>query len=272
MDSPTFDSNLPFLNQFILELVDGYRAGDIRSWEALDGRVKAFFTPERMAQTEALVPGWEKMASYSEGITLTHIMCVFLGVFMLPEFQALPPEGQQLAKWIVLLHDVDKVHVRGKRDAMHAFRSGVVAAHTLPSFGFPVTDAYPEEIGPWSELTRQAFIEQDGGAQKPDNQKLPAILAGIDRLFGLDAPASLITKVVLLHISPSVDLEYPTPSPLTEAEIQRFITPSLFPLLRVMMLGDNEGWSLFEPETRARQRRDTLAAFQSFQRLIGQPL
>jgi hypothetical protein len=34
-----------------------------------------------------------------------------------------------------------------------------------------------------------------------------------------------------------------------------------------MMLSDNEGWSLFDPETRARQRRDTLAAFEEVGKL-----
>src|SRR5262245_10729783 len=95
---PSFDQQLPFLNQFILGLVIRYQAGALNSWEELDLAVKAFFTPERMDQTEALVPGWKKMASFSDGITLTHVMCVFLGVFMMPEFHTLSPEGQQMAK------------------------------------------------------------------------------------------------------------------------------------------------------------------------------
>jgi hypothetical protein len=52
-------------------------------------------------------------------------------------------------------------------------------------------------------------------------------------------------------------------------EAQRYINTSLFPLLRVMMLSDNEGWSLFDPETRSRQRRDTLAAFEKVSELIS---
>lgn len=35
------------------------------------------------------------------------------------------------------------------------------------------------------------------------------------------------------------------------------------------MLSDNEGWSLFDPETRARQRNDTLKAFKKFESLIS---
>ena len=268
---PSFDEFLPFLDRFIHELVDEYKEGKIKSWDDLEARVKTFFTPEMMEQTETLVPGWRKMASYSGGITRTHVMCVFLGMYMMPEFQALTPGQQQMAKWIVLFHDLDKFQIEGKRDTMHGFRSGILAANTLPTFGFPVSGKYHEQIGAWSELTLHAFTARDeDDTPKPDNQKLPEILTGIDQLFGEDAPASLITKTVLLHISLSVDPYYPTPAPLTEDEIKRFISPNLLPLLKVMMMGDNEGWSLFEPEIRNRQYNDTAASFQEFEKIIFQ--
>jgi len=266
---PAFDETIPFLNQFILELVTAYQLGEIASWETLDEKVKSFFTPSRLEQTEKLIPGWIKMASYTDGITLTHVTCVFLGVYMLPEFQRLTPEQQQMAKWIVLFHDLDKIHIRGKKDPLHGFRSGILAARALPSLGFPITDKYHGLLDAWSEFTLQAYFERPGqAAPTPDNKKLPEILSGIDQLFGEDLPAGLITKTVLLHISLAVDPFYPTPAPLNETEIQRFITPGLFPLLKIMMLGDNEGWSLFEPEDRQRQYTDTLAAFQKVQQLI----
>lgn len=267
MNTPAFDEHLPFLNQFILGLVDEYHAGRINSWDTLDEKVKSFFTAERMDQTEALIPGWKKMASYSDGITLTHVMCVFLGVYMMPEFQALTPEGQQIAKWIVLFHDVDKFHISGKKDTMHAFRSGALAAKILPTFGFPVTDKYHDLIHSWSKFTIHAFINGEA-VPKPDNRKLPEILTGIEQLFGENAPATLITKVALLHISLNIDPFYPTPAPLTDDEIKRYISPRLFPLLKVMMLGDNEGWSLFEPEDRERQYKDAMAAFQEVEKII----
>jgi hypothetical protein len=266
---PSFNETLPFLNQFILELVDAYRTGKVKSWDDLDDRVKNFFTPARMEQTEKLIPGWIKMASYADGITLTHVTCVLLGVYMQSEFQSLTPEQQQMAKWIVLFHDLDKIHVRGKRDTMHGFRSGILAARTLPTLGFPITGKYHDLLNAWSDLTLHAYIERPGDTLPiPDNQKLPEILAGIDQLFGGNSPADLITKTVLLHISLSVDPFYPTPTPLTDAEIKRFITPDLFPLLRVMMMGDNDGWSLFEPEVRKRQYKDTREAFEEVYRLI----
>ena len=267
---PDFDEQLPILNQFILGLVDAYQSGRLNSWDKLDEKVKAFFTPERMEQTETLVLGWKKMASYSGGITLTHVMCVFLGVYMMPEFQELTPEGQQIAKWIVLFHDLDKFHIHGKKDTMHAFNSGALTAKLLPKFGFPITGKYHELIDSWSKLTTHAFVASgDDSAPKPDNQKLPEILAGIDELFGKDTPAALITKVALLHISLNIDLFYPTPAPLTEDEVKHFITPNLFPLLKVMMLGDNEGWTLFYPEDRQRQSECAVIAFQGFEKIIG---
>jgi hypothetical protein len=266
---PSFDDHLPDLNQFILELVEAYRAGKVDSWDELETRVKSFFTPERMDETESVAPGWKKMASYSEGITLTHVMCVFLGLFMLPEFRALTPEQQQLAKWIILFHDIDKFHIRGKKDTMHAFNSAVVAANVMPGLGFHITSEYHQLINSWSGFTRQAFIPTGVEASpKPDNQKLPEILSGIDQLFRENTPASLITKTILLHISLDVDKNYPTPAPLTDDEIQRSINTGLLPLLKVMMLSDNEGWSMFDPETRVRQRNETLDEFTRVEGLI----
>lgn len=270
MNFPSFDEQLSFLHQFILQLVDKYCSGQLTSWAQLDEQVKTFFTPERMDRTEALVPGWKKMSSYTDGITLIHVMCVFLGVYMLDEFRALTVAEQQMEKWIVLFHDLDKSHIHGKKDTMHALRSGVLAARILPSFGFPVTETYESLIDQWSELTFNAYVLSDGeAAPKPDKSKLPYILSGIDQLFGEDTPAALITKVALLHISLNIDPLYPTPAPLTEDEVRLFITPKVYPLLKVMMLGDNEGWTLFEPEAHSRQIREARAAFEIFERILA---
>lgn len=265
---PLFDLIFPDLNRFILELVEAYDAGKINSWDDLEERVRHFYTPTMMDAIEAKAPGWKKMASYSNGITLTHVTCVFLGMFMLPEFQALTFEQQQIAKWIILFHDIDKVHVRGKRDTMHAFNSGVVAAHVLPKLGFPITDNYHELIEPWSKFTQQAYTVDASISQKPDNKKLPEIIEGIEQLFDKDTAAALITKTVLLHISLDVDKNYPTPTALKDEEIRSFIAPKLFPLLKIMMFSDNEGWSLFDPEVKAQQRRDALSAFERIQELV----
>ena len=264
-----FNNFFKNLNEFILQLVDEYNEGKIKSWDDLDGRVKTFFTSERMDEIEAKASGWKKMASYSDEITLTHVTCVFLGMFMLPEFQSLTQARQQIAKWIILFHDIDKFHFREKKDTMHAFHSAIIAAKRLPGIGFPVTDHYNKLIDSWSELTYNAFIEYDEGTHlKPDNQKLSEILSGINQLFGDKTPAALIVKAVLLHISLDVDPEYPTPSPLTTAETKQHIDQTLFPLLKVMMLSDSEGWTLFHPEARATKRHDALTAFAQVEVLI----
>jgi hypothetical protein len=133
--------------------------------------------------------------------------------------------------------------------------------------GFVITDQYHDLLGSWSEFTDNAYRESEQ-APIPDNQKLPDILAGIDQLFGANAPASHIVKIVLLHISLSIDPHYPAPAPLTDAEIRCLITPELYPLLKVMMMGDNEGWSLFEPAVRKQQYHDAVAAFDRVHQII----
>ena len=266
---PSFDDCFPDLNGFLLELVQAYETGKIKSWADLDERVRAYFTPERMDLMESQVPGWKTMASYTNGITLVHVICVFLGMFMLPEFQSLTSAQKQMAKWIVLFHDVAKFHVPGKKDTMHAFRSGVHTANLLPRLGFPTRRKFGERIREWSKYTHQAFTRRaTDSPPTPDNQKLPGILMGIDNLFGKNTPAALITKTVLLHISLAIDPFYPTPAALTADEIKRYVEPDLFSLMRVMMLADNEGWSLFEPETRAQQRNDVERAFQHIETLV----
>jgi hypothetical protein len=266
---PRFDDCFPDLNRFILELLETYEAGNIKSWGDLEEKVKAYFTPQRMEQIESVMPGWQKMASYSDGITLIHVMCVFLGLFMLPEFQDLTPEQKQLAKWIVLFHDVEKAHIRGKKDTTHAFRSAVSTARRLPHLGFAVGEAYDQLLASWSEFTCSA-IKSSADFPEPihDNDKLPEILSGLEGMFGEEAPATLIVKCILFHMSINVVRDWPQAAPLREEEIKRYITNDLEPLLKVMMLADNEGWVLFSTE-RQQQRRETLEVFQEIEEIFS---
>jgi hypothetical protein len=259
---PSFDDCFPDLNQFILELVDAYEAGRMRSWDELDMRVKAYFTHARMEQMESVLPGWQKMAAYKSGVTLTHVTGVFLGLFMLPEFKSLSSEHQQLAKWTVLFHDLEKEFKdgAGEKDKTHAFRSAVTTARRLPFLGFSVTPEYKHQLGPWSQLVLSAIrTSTESSEPVQDNAKLPEILAGVERMFGPSAGA-LIVKAVLLHMSIDVVIDWPQAAPLTEAEIQSYVDTNLLPLLKVMMLADNEGWVLFYPE-REEQRQNTLDVF-----------
>lgn len=266
-DFPSFDVEFEEINQFILMLVDEYRDGKIRSWDELDKRVKVFYTPERMNAIEAKTTGWMKMASYSDGITLTHVTCVFLGMFMSPEFLALNAEQQQFSKYIVLFHDIDKVHISGKRDNTHAFRSGVVATKVLRGIGFPVTENFNDTIHFWSEYTNSAVTDHPNspGEQILDNTKLPGIIKGVEKMYGKGTPAALIIKGVLFHMCVQVVKDWPQPSPLTDDEIEMYIDHELLVLLRVMHLADNDGWMLFELE-RESYVSETL---ESFERVIG---
>jgi hypothetical protein len=267
---PSFDVLLPDLNKSILELIKDFRAGKINSWEELEERVNAFFTPERMDEVESIVPGWRRMASSSDGVTLVHVMCVFLGLVMLPEFQNLSPEQQQLAKWIVLFHDVEKAHVRGKKDLTHAFRSAVLTAGRLKTLGFITTEEHESLLDSWSELTASAVTKLDESSDYiQDNHKLPSIVEGIGRMFGENTPATLITEGVLLHMSIDVVEDYPQAAPLRDEEIKRYVNTDLVPLLKIMMLADNEGWVLFYPEDRLKQRNQTLKVFENVERLIS---
>lgn len=265
---PQFDTHLPFFDRFIQDLVGEFQTGHLSTWEELETRCDLFYTSEVMDAIEEKAPGWKMMSSYTGGITRTHVTCVFLGMYMLKQFQSLSAEEKQIAKWIILFHDIGKFHIQGKKDTLHAIKSAVIAAKSLPGLGFPATGGYQALIENWSANSLEAYIPEEH-ILKPDNRKLPEILSGIDELFGGHSPASVIVKVILLHISLAVDKNYPTPSPLTDHEVKMMIDPQWLPLLIVMYLADNDGWSLFHPEIRDQQQRDALEAFEIVWNLVG---
>jgi len=269
MNFPSFDEQFPFLNQFILELVDAYHAGKINLWAELDEKVRAFFSSERMDEMEILVPGWKKMASYVEGVTLTHVMCVFLGMYMEPEYLRLTREQQEEMKWVILFHDVEKQPQAGKRDHAHALRSAVGAARTLPRLGFPVTPEYNALINEWDPYTLSAITKLESSADDvQDNHKFPTILDGIERMFGQNTPATLIIKTILFHLSVNTDM-WPPPNPLTNDEVKRYFNSELATLLLIMNLGDNDGWTFFNYEAREYQRADIVDKFEKIEKLLS---
>lgn len=264
---PSFDARIPFLNQFVLGLVENYRSGEINSWDELDKIVKGFFTSERMKEMEAILPGWHKMASYDDGITLVHVMCAFLGLYMMPEFLSMTKMRQQIMKWVILLHDIEKEPRQGKRDHAHAFRSAVTAARMLPALGFAPAPSYDSLIDNWGEFTRSAITIPDNSRDAiQDNRKLPQILSGIERMFEPNTSASLIIKTILFHLSVEMQL-WPPAAPLTTEEVAKYFDRELVPLLRVMNLCDSEGWSMFH-ESREALRNDAFEAFKRIERLV----
>lgn len=258
---PDFDDKFPELHRFILEVVAEHRNGGIDSWDDLDKQVKARFTAGMFETLGALTPLWRKMASYKNGVTLTHVICAFLGMIEMPEFRNLTLPQQGLMKWVILLHDVEKVAKDNKRDHVHAFRSSITAAETLPLFGFATGPLYDVTLQPWKEYTLQAVTHLSGiEGDVQDNQKLPYIVDGIDQMFGPREPAALIIKTILFHLSVKMR-EWPPAYPLTQEEMKRYFNADLLPLLRAMHLADTCGWSLFEPVHRERMLKDTNEIF-----------
>jgi hypothetical protein len=175
-----------------------------------------------------------------------------------------------MMQWIVLFHDLGKQVIGGQRDALHAFRSGAMAARALPDAGFATSDTYPAEIGAWTARVRSAFVAAaDGKGPIPDNRALPEVLQGLDRLFGSESPASLIVQAVMLHQSLNVVPEWPSPCSLTDAEVPLCIRPALLPLLEIMMLVDSDAWQLFDPASKAKFRQSTLAVFADVRQRLG---
>ena len=266
---PSFDDHLQDLNQFVHELAGLYKEGKIKSWDDLEEKVDAFFTPEMMDRTEAVVPHWRKMASYAEGLTLTHVMCVFMGLYMMPEFLSMTQEAQQIMKWVILFHDVEKELQKGKRDHPHAFRSAVGAARTLPKLGFPVTSEYHSLIDEWDAFTRSAITKLEGASDDvQDNRKLPIILDGIERMFGRNTSTALIIKTILFHLSVNMS-DWPPPNPISDEEIIRYFDIELIPLLKVMNLGDGDGWTIFEPSVGEHGRLEIIEVFEKVALLIA---
>ena len=73
-------------------------------------------------------------------------------------------------------------------------------------------------------------------------------------------------QAVLLHQSLNVVPEWPNPGSLTEAELSLCIRPTLLPLLEAMMLVDSDAWQLFDPASKAKFRKGTLAVFADVRR------
>lgn len=271
MSIPQLKTTLPELAQFINDLAVQVQHKQINNWETFAQSVRQFFTPTMMATVEGIVPKWGEMASYAEQHTLIHVMGVLTALQLLPEYKNATNDQQQLMLWTVLFHDVAKVIYPGKHDYLHAFRSAIVAGKALANVGFSVTPAYAGSIDEWMALVHQATLFQaDIDDTIPDNRKLPQIIRGINNLYGVDNPAISVIKAVLFHLAIATDPNYPTVAPLTDDEIKAYIDLTTYPIFKVMMLVDNDGWTLFDAKKRNYHRRLTLEVFDRISRLINQ--
>jgi hypothetical protein len=267
---PRLEEQLPQLLEFVRTLARQIEAGEIQDGDALGARIRDFYTAEQTAAIENVAPGWKEMAAYADGTTLHHVTQVLIALQLLPEYRQASRSLQALMEWSVLYHDLGKQVIAGQRDALHAFRSGTMAARTLPRLGFQTSAAYPTTLEPWSRLVLSASVATpDGKGSMQDNRALPEILQGIEQLFGAGTAAALIVQAALLHQSLNVVPEWPNPGSLTESQVPECIRPELVPLLEGLMLADSDAWQLFEPDKKAKFRASTLAVFATVRQVVA---
>jgi hypothetical protein len=268
---PQIHDHLPDLCAFVATQARDIETGDLRDGDALALRIREFYTPDRMHAIERVVPDWAAMAAYADGATLAHVTQVMIAQQLLPEYRQAPQQLRCLLDWTVLQHDLGKQVIKGQRDALHAFRGATMAARTLPSVGFPTSEAYAALLEPWTRLALGAAVAApDGKGLVQDSRALPEILRGAEQLFGVDSAAALIVQAVLLHQSLDVVPDWPNPGSVTEEELARSIRPALVPLLEAMMLVDSDAWQLFDPDSKAKFRESTLAVFATLRRNVGE--
>lgn len=266
---PRPSQHLPLLCAFVRDQARQIESGELRDSNELSLRIRNFYTHRIMQDVEGVAPGWQLMAAYADGTTLDHITRALIALQNLPEFRQAGPELQSAMEWTVLYHDVAKQVIDGKRDSLHAFRSGILAARALPTVGFPTSERYEAGLDAWIRLVLNASTEApDGKGSIPDNRMLPEIISGIEQLFGAGSAAAHIVQSVLLHQSLNVVPEWPNPGSLTDAELPRCIRPALLPLLESLMLVDSDAWQLFDPVDKEKFRLSTLAVFAGVRGLV----
>ncbi len=78
------------------------RPARISSTEQLIGRCQEFYTADRMAKIEAVIPGWKRPASFDDGKSLWHVNVAMVALLQLAECRSLSPSQQAMQLWIVL--------------------------------------------------------------------------------------------------------------------------------------------------------------------------
>ena len=235
----------------------------------MQARVHDFFTPAMLEKTDTVIPGWRTMADQRDGETLVHVVSVLTALLCCPEYLQATPDQQALAQWTVLFHDVAKDIRTVRRDPTHGFRSAAITGRALPVLGFATNGHDATQIAQWAARTHDAVTPHpETGELIQDNRQLPGIMTGIHRLFGRQTPAAWIIKAVLLHMSFDVVEDWPQTAPLADHEIQQHLDATLLPLLKIMILVDNDAWTLFDPATKQRYRAEVLGTFEHIEALV----
>ncbi len=255
---------LPDVWLFFEELSAGVEAGTIGSTQQLIERCREFYTAERMGEIEAVVPGWEHMASYDDGKTLWHINVAMVALLQLDEYRSMSPSQKTVQQWVVFLHDVAK-EPAGGRDHRHSFRSAAQAGRIMPNLGFPVTAAYALEFRDWFDLVDTATrLDGNEGLEIQDNSKLPKILGGARRIFA--EPTRAAVSAIALHQSITSLAAWPVKAPLTDEQVVAYVDKNIFTVLLVLTLADSGGWNLFDAPTLESMYQETRAVFRALPR------
>ena len=255
---------LPGLALFFEDLDANVRAGAIGSTEQVIERCRRFYTTERMAEIEAVLPGWSHMASFADGKTLWHVNVAMVALLQLDEYRSMSPSRRTVQEWVVLLHDIAKEPVDG-RDYTHPFRSAAQVGRILPRVGFPVTSAYPSEFDAWFELTDAAKrLDLERGFEIGDHAKLPGILDGAQRIFA--EPTRTAVVAIALHQSITSLAAWPVKAPLADDEVAAYVDDDVLPVLLALTLADSGGWNLFDPAKLAAMYEETRAVFRDLPR------
>ncbi len=270
MTAPHLETYLPELVRFTKQLANDRQNDKLLDWDTFKQNVRVFYTSGMMTKIDTVVPGWIHMSSYLDQQTLIHVTSVLIALFMLPEYQAASARHKCLMEWTVIFHDVAKKARKGEHDYTHGFRSAAVTGAALALVGFPARPDFAAHISEWKTVTENASVfDALHNEHIQDNTKLPQIITGIDDLYGQHSDAAIIIKAVLFHLSISTDPGYPILAPLTQSEVQRYIDADLFPILKMMMLVDTDGWNLFDPQEGQRLRGQTLHEFDDLARMNG---
>jgi len=260
---PALVDVLPMVDGFVDDLAADFAADRFDDYESFVDRCRAFYTDEVLAQIDRIVSGWSLMASYQDGVTLWHTTAAMASLRTLEEYRDARAPTRHLMDWAVLLHDLAKQPDGRGRDHVHAFRSAVAAGRVLPGLGFAVTEAWHAEADAWYSLVESARrYDAERAEYVQDNEQLAAIIEGADRLYGADA--AIVLKAIALHLAVTVVADWPARTPLTRAEEQRFIDPSLAPVLLATMLADHGGWNTFDATTLETYLDQTRAVFERF--------
>jgi len=241
---PVLSETIPILWDAAYTLQGELSAGYYKDWAWLYRRLDFLTDKKWIRAIERVLPGWEKIATQSEGLTAKHTIVVLACCLNLPEYKYAEAQTRREIEWAAFFHDLDKDILYGRGDGAHGLRSAGVAAQRLVDLGFEFQ--LGGNFGNWLGIVKSAQ-KQVEGKWVNDFTHLPAIWTGLHYFFGFDTPASRILKAVMFHQSlPTLD-DWPNPVILSEDEIRTYLTLSDLEVLGPLMLGDSDAWNVCEP-------------------------